>query len=52
MRQKKWLRIGVVFSFFLFLLALILFNDFSFPFLGIGIMILGIVAIIKINEKE
>lgn len=41
---------GITISFCLILLALFLFNDFSFPLIGIGIMLIGISIIIYLER--
>lgn len=51
MKRKKILSYGISISIFLFLLAVILFNDVSFDLLGIGIIILGITILTYINKE-
>lgn len=48
----KKLIIGILLAICCFTIALICFNDISFPFLGIGIIIIGICTYIFINRKH
>ena len=47
--KKKKAKIGFIYCMLLLLLALLIFNDLSFWFLGISIMILGITLLYYIN---
>lgn len=48
----KKLIIGILLAVSCFIMALICFNDISFPFLGIGIIIIGISMYIYINRRN
>lgn len=48
----KKILIGIFLSLICFIIALVIFNDLSFPFLGIGIVILGISIFIHINKNQ
>lgn len=50
--NMKKLLLGLVISTIFFLIALLLFNDISFPFLGTGIIILGINIFLYINKNQ
>lgn len=47
----KKLLIGFLLGIICFTTALLFFNDISFPFLGTGIIIIGISIFIYINNK-
>lgn len=46
---KKWFRIGFVCVVFFLLLSLILWGDSSFPFLGLSIVLIGIMMFLYNN---
>lgn len=52
MKKIDWFKIGIAISILLFLLGFILFNDISFILIGLGVIVLGIIIIIKINMNS
>ena len=49
--MKKKIIINIIISFVCFIVSLIFFNDISFPFLGLGIVFLGITLFNLINRN-
>jgi 1,4-dihydroxy-2-naphthoate octaprenyltransferase len=49
---KKIVRNGIIIGICLGIVALIIFNDVSFHFLGIGIVCIGISLLYLINHKK
>lgn len=49
--MKKKIIINIIISVVCFIISLIFFNDISFPFLGLGIVFLGITLFILINRN-
>ena len=50
--MKKKIIISIIISIVCFIISLIFFNDISFPFLGLGIIFLGIAMYIYINRNN
>lgn len=52
MNKTKMMILALLMACVLFILAIIFFDDMSFVCLGTGIIIIGIVILVKLNQKK
>lgn len=50
--MKKKIITSIILSLICFIIALMLFNDISFPFLGLGVILLGITMYFFIHRHN